>query len=156
MKKLYPKLWLILLNIENEWQSNLSDKMYSFPASKFLTFHLYPGLRGLMIACMLAAVISSLTSIFNSSATLFSMDLLAQIKTSSQRNWTAYGQQVCIISIGEVSRLKRNFVDITNFFKFPLCPFKFNNSAGKQNFTWKFAMIAVSLSASFVICCANL
>lgn len=33
------------------------------------------GLRGLMMAVMLAALMSSLTSIFNSSSTLFTMDL---------------------------------------------------------------------------------
>lgn len=43
-------------------------------------FHLhvsvYPtGLRGLMIAVMMAALMSSLTSIFNSSSTLFTMDI---------------------------------------------------------------------------------
>ncbi|XP_035035133.2 sodium/glucose cotransporter 5 isoform X4 [Hippoglossus stenolepis] len=36
---------------------------------------LYPGLRGLMIAVMMAALMSSLTSIFNSSSTLFTMDI---------------------------------------------------------------------------------
>lgn len=34
-----------------------------------------PGLRGLMIAVMMAALMSSLTSIFNSSSTLFTMDI---------------------------------------------------------------------------------
>lgn len=33
------------------------------------------GLRGLMIAVMMAALMSSLTSIFNSSSTLFTMDI---------------------------------------------------------------------------------
>ncbi|VFV34023.1 sodium glucose cotransporter 4 [Lynx pardinus] len=36
---------------------------------------LYPGLRGLMIAVILAALMSSLTSIFNSSSTLFAIDV---------------------------------------------------------------------------------
>lgn len=34
-----------------------------------------PGLRGLMMAVMIAALMSSLTSIFNSSSTIFTMDL---------------------------------------------------------------------------------
>lgn len=34
-----------------------------------------PGLRGLMMAVMIAALMSSLTSIFNSASTIFTMDL---------------------------------------------------------------------------------
>lgn len=37
--------------------------------------HLSPGLRGLMIAVIMAALMSSLTSIFNSSSTLFAIDV---------------------------------------------------------------------------------
>ncbi|XP_042684004.1 sodium/myo-inositol cotransporter 2 isoform X2 [Centrocercus urophasianus] len=36
---------------------------------------LFPGLRGLMMAVMIAALMSSLTSIFNSASTIFTMDL---------------------------------------------------------------------------------
>ncbi|XP_038616564.1 sodium/glucose cotransporter 4 isoform X2 [Tachyglossus aculeatus] len=36
---------------------------------------LYPGLRGLLVAVIMAALMSSLTSIFNSSATLFAIDI---------------------------------------------------------------------------------
>ncbi|XP_043984888.1 sodium/glucose cotransporter 4 isoform X2 [Gambusia affinis] len=36
---------------------------------------LFPGLRGLMLAVILAALMSSLTSIFNSSSTIFTLDL---------------------------------------------------------------------------------
>lgn len=38
------------------------------------------GLRGLMIAVMMAALLSSLTSIFNSSSTLFTMDIWRQFR----------------------------------------------------------------------------
>lgn len=38
-------------------------------------FSLFPGLRGLMMSVMIAALMSSLTSIFNSSSTIFTMDL---------------------------------------------------------------------------------
>lgn len=38
-------------------------------------FFSFPGLRGLMMAVMIAALMSSLTSIFNSSSTIFTMDL---------------------------------------------------------------------------------
>ncbi|CAF2110907.1 unnamed protein product [Rotaria magnacalcarata] len=33
------------------------------------------GLRGLMLACMIAALMTSLTSIFNSSSTIFTIDI---------------------------------------------------------------------------------
>lgn len=39
-----------------------------------------PGLRGLMIAVMMAALMSSLTSIFNSSSTLFVIDIWQRIR----------------------------------------------------------------------------
>lgn len=38
------------------------------------------GLRGLMLAVMLAALMSSLTSIFNSSSTIFTMDLYTRFR----------------------------------------------------------------------------
>lgn len=46
-----------------------------------LIMNLMPdGLKGLMLAVMLAALMSDLTSIFNSSATLFTVDIYKQIK----------------------------------------------------------------------------
>lgn len=39
-----------------------------------------PGLRGLMVAVMMAALMSSLTSIFNSSSTLFTMDVWRRLR----------------------------------------------------------------------------
>jgi uncharacterized sodium:solute symporter family permease YidK len=38
------------------------------------------GLRGLMMAVMLAALMTSLTSIFNSASTLFTMDIYTKIR----------------------------------------------------------------------------
>lgn len=46
----------------------------------FLLFFCLPGLRGLMIAVMMAALMSSLTSIFNSSSTLFVIDIWQRIR----------------------------------------------------------------------------
>lgn len=43
--------------------------------SDVLSFFLTAGLRGLMLAVILAALMSSLTSVFNSSSTLFTLDL---------------------------------------------------------------------------------
>ena len=44
------------------------------------------GARGLMLAVMLAALMSSLTSIFNSSSTLFTMDIYKRIRPKA-RDW---------------------------------------------------------------------
>ncbi|XP_064582271.1 sodium/myo-inositol cotransporter 2 isoform X4 [Zonotrichia leucophrys gambelii] len=41
---------------------------------------LFPGLRGLMMSVMIAALMSSLTSIFNSSSTIFTMDLWKHLR----------------------------------------------------------------------------
>jgi len=41
------------------------------------------GLRGLMIAVMLSALMSSLTSIFNSGSTLFTMDIYTRIRKNA-------------------------------------------------------------------------
>lgn len=46
----------------------------------FLPFFAPPGLRGLMIAVMMAALMSSLTSVFNSSSTLFVIDIWQRIR----------------------------------------------------------------------------
>ena len=38
------------------------------------------GLRGLMLAAMMAALMSSLTSVFNSSSTIFTMDIWKRLR----------------------------------------------------------------------------
>lgn len=52
---------------------------FALPLLCFLS-HFCPGLRGLMLAVMLAALMSSLASIFNSSSTLFTMDIWTRIR----------------------------------------------------------------------------
>ncbi len=42
------------------------------------------GARGLMLAVMMAALMSSLTSIFNSSSTIFTMDIYKRIRTNAK------------------------------------------------------------------------
>ncbi|XP_077016538.1 solute carrier family 5 member 4-like isoform X2 [Tamandua tetradactyla] len=54
---------------------------------------LYTGLRGLMLSVMLASLMSSLTSIFNSASTLFTMDLYTKIqKQASERELLIAGR----------------------------------------------------------------
>ena len=44
------------------------------------------GARGLMVAVMMAALISSLTSIFNSSSTVFTMDIWTLMRKHASQN----------------------------------------------------------------------
>ncbi|XP_060071206.1 sodium/glucose cotransporter 4-like [Ylistrum balloti] len=62
------------------------------------------GLRGLLMAVMVSAIMSSLTSIFNSSSTVFTMDIWRRIRTqASQRELLLVGRLfvvlMCVISI---------------------------------------------------------
>lgn len=55
-----------------------------------------PGLRGLMMAVMIAALMSSLTSIFNSASTLFTMDLWRSFRSrASEWELMLVGRFVC-------------------------------------------------------------
>ncbi|XP_069760960.1 sodium/glucose cotransporter 4-like [Narcine bancroftii] len=58
------------------------------------------GLRGLMIAVIMAALMSSLTSIFNSSSTLFTMDIWRKVrKDASEQELLLVGRIVTVILI---------------------------------------------------------
>ncbi|XP_042654754.1 sodium/glucose cotransporter 5 isoform X4 [Tyto alba] len=61
---------------------------------------LYPGLRGLMIAVMMAALMSSLTSIFNSSSTLFTMDIWRKLRPGAgERELLLVGRAVTVVLV---------------------------------------------------------
>ncbi|KAG2455617.1 SC5AA protein, partial [Polypterus senegalus] len=66
-----------------------------------LVIELMPsGLRGLMIAVMMAALMSSLTSIFNSSSTLFTMDIWKKFRRrASERELLLVGRIVTVILV---------------------------------------------------------
>ncbi|MBN3280225.1 SC5AA protein, partial [Polyodon spathula] len=66
-----------------------------------LVIELMPsGLRGLMIAVMMAALMSSLTSIFNSSSTLFTIDIWKKYrKNASERELLLVGRIVTVILV---------------------------------------------------------
>ncbi|XP_006908490.1 sodium/glucose cotransporter 5 isoform X3 [Pteropus alecto] len=67
-----------------------------------LVMELMPiGLRGLMIAVMMAALMSSLTSIFNSSSTLFTMDIWRKLRPcAGERELLLVGRLVIVVLIG--------------------------------------------------------
>ncbi|NWX23296.1 SC5AA protein, partial [Aegotheles bennettii] len=66
-----------------------------------LVIELMPsGLRGLMIAVMMAALMSSLTSIFNSSSTLFTMDIWRKLRPgASERELLLVGRVVTVVLV---------------------------------------------------------
>ncbi|KAH1183944.1 sodium/glucose cotransporter 5 [Mauremys mutica] len=58
------------------------------------------GLRGLMIAVMMAALMSSLTSVFNSSSTLFTMDIWLKIRRNAkERELLLVGRIVTVVLV---------------------------------------------------------
>uniref|UniRef100_A0A7N6BP08 Sodium/glucose cotransporter 1 n=1 Tax=Anabas testudineus TaxID=64144 RepID=A0A7N6BP08_ANATE len=59
------------------------------------------GLRGLMLSVMLASLMSSLTSIFNSASTLFTMDIYTKIRRSaSEKELMIAGRVFILVLIG--------------------------------------------------------
>ncbi|KAM8918543.1 solute carrier family 5 member 4-like [Lycaon pictus] len=71
---------------------------YAYP---MMVLELMPdGLRGLMLSVMLASLMSSLTSIFNSASTLFTMDLYTKIrKQASEKELLIAGRLFLILLI---------------------------------------------------------
>uniref|UniRef100_A0A0B7AFY9 Uncharacterized protein n=1 Tax=Arion vulgaris TaxID=1028688 RepID=A0A0B7AFY9_9EUPU len=67
-----------------------------------LVLELMPvGLRGLLMAVMLSAIMSSLTSIFNSASTLFTMDLWRRIRTrATERELLIVGRLFILLMCG--------------------------------------------------------
>lgn len=64
-----------------------------------------PGLRGLMMAVMIAALMSSLTSIFNSASTLFTMDLWKNFRShASEWELMIVGRYVTISGQADITR----------------------------------------------------
>ncbi|ELU03811.1 hypothetical protein CAPTEDRAFT_199257 [Capitella teleta] len=63
------------------------------------------GLRGLLLAVMMSAIMSSLTSIFNSASTLFTMDLWRRIRPASSERELLITGRVVILALCGVSVL---------------------------------------------------
>jgi len=58
------------------------------------------GLKGLIFAALVAAILSSVASMTNSVATIFTMDLYAQVKPAqSQQHYVAVGRAVSLLSL---------------------------------------------------------
>ncbi|XP_076472931.1 sodium/glucose cotransporter 4-like [Babylonia areolata] len=98
-----------------------------------LVLELMPaGLRGLMLAVMMSALISSLTSIFNSSSTIFTMDIWRRIhKNATEVELMIVGRLCVIVLVGvgiawipivqNISELFHYIQAITSFLAPPVC-----------------------------------
>ncbi|BFZ18210.1 hypothetical protein BsWGS_21249 [Bradybaena similaris] len=98
-----------------------------------LVLELMPaGLRGLMLSVMMSALISSLTSIFNSSSTIFTMDIWRRIRTSATEVELMIVGRLCVIilvAVGivwipvvqSVTELFHYIQAITSFLAPPIC-----------------------------------
>lgn len=84
----YPKLVVSIMPNGKEIQYNkpVENKEKRLPSALLFLPRLLlcAGLRGLMLAVMLAALMSSLASIFNSSSTLFTMDIWTRIRPQAR------------------------------------------------------------------------
>jgi solute:Na+ symporter, SSS family len=72
-----------------------------FPA--LVTALLPPGIRGLIVACLLAALMSSLASLFNSSASLFTVDIYEKLRPGrSEKHLLNVGRvaTTCVVGLG--------------------------------------------------------
>lgn len=59
------------------------------------------GIRGLIVACLLAALMSSLASLFNSSASLFTIDIYEKLRPGrSQQHLLAVGRVATTVTVG--------------------------------------------------------
>ncbi|KAL5015928.1 hypothetical protein ScPMuIL_005517 [Solemya velum] len=90
------------------------------------------GLRGLMLAVMMSALISSLTSIFNSSSTIFTMDIWRRIRKHASDIELMIVGRVCVVIlvvvavvwipiVQHVSELFHYIQAITSFLAPPVC-----------------------------------
>jgi len=61
------------------------------------------GARGLMLAVMLAALMSSLTSVFNSSSTIFTMDIYGRFRPKASEKELLYAGRVFVLVLVAIS-----------------------------------------------------
>ncbi|KAF0094247.1 MAG: solute:Na+ symporter SSS family [Puniceicoccaceae bacterium 5H] len=81
----------------NGTEEIVGDKIFPTMVEELLPI----GLRGLIIACMLAALMSSLASLFNSCATLFTVDIYEKLKPNqSQRHYVLVGRIATTVVVG--------------------------------------------------------
>lgn len=68
--------------------------------STLVTSLLPPGIRGLVVACLLSALMSSLASLFNSSATLFTVDIYEKLRPGrSEQHLVRVGRIATVVVV---------------------------------------------------------
>ncbi|KAI0208915.1 Sodium/glucose cotransporter 4 [Lamellibrachia satsuma] len=103
---------------------------YAYP--KLVLLLMPSGARGLMIAVMMSALMSSLTSIFNSSSTLFTMDIWRRIRRNcSEAELMIVGRVFVLFMVGvgiawipivqSFSELFHYIQSVTSFLAPPIC-----------------------------------
>ncbi|XP_037672880.1 solute carrier family 5 member 4-like [Choloepus didactylus] len=91
--------------------TEVSCMNYAYPT---LVLELMPdGLRGLMLSVMLASLMSSLTSIFNSASTLFTIDLYTKIRKRASETELLIAGRLFIILLIVISILWVPFVQLS-------------------------------------------
>lgn len=96
-----PNLWFQLCQQVNNNIFNKTTSNFHLKCNLIVRFT--PGLRGLMLAVMLAALMSSLASIFNSSSTLFTMDIWTRIRPQARDSeLMVVGRSGCIFYLKNV------------------------------------------------------
>ncbi|XP_004690998.1 PREDICTED: low affinity sodium-glucose cotransporter [Condylura cristata] len=85
---------------------------YAYP---MLVMRLMPnGLRGLMMSVMLASLMSSLTSIFNSASTLFTIDIYTKVRKQASEKELLIAGRIFIIILIVISILWVPLVEVSN------------------------------------------
>ena len=88
-----------------EYSNNFYSSENSLNNLVFVCVHLLPGLKGVMLSVMLAALMSDLTSVFNSASTLFTMDMYRYVrKKTSVRELMIVGRYMVPIITGHIKR----------------------------------------------------
>ena len=88
---------------ENWKDTNLSDPVEANKAYPYLVLKEFPiGLVGLMLASMISAMMASLSAVFNSASTVFTMDVYLRFMnpTASSSRLVFVGRTVALVMVG--------------------------------------------------------
>ncbi|KAK0131794.1 Sodium/glucose cotransporter 1 [Merluccius polli] len=98
---LYPNEVACVVPAECEKYCEASVGCTNIAYPKLVVDLMPDGLRGLMLSVMLASLMSSLTSIFNSASTLFTMDIYTKVRsTASEKELMIVGRVFIVALIG--------------------------------------------------------
>uniref|UniRef100_A0A3Q3XH00 Sodium/glucose cotransporter 1 n=1 Tax=Mola mola TaxID=94237 RepID=A0A3Q3XH00_MOLML len=100
---LYPDVVACVVPSECEKYCGASVGCTNIAYPKLVVDLMPNGLRGLMLSVMLASLMSSLTSIFNSASTLFTMDMYTKIRRSASEKELMIAGRLFILALIAVS-----------------------------------------------------